>query len=164
MDKKGNVSIGTLVMLFIGVIVVLTLLVNSIAPTANLYSTIQTTTNQTMTFPTAGNIAEMPLCGQNALTYSFTNKTTPTTVPTTNYTVGQEVGDDGQLIANVKNNGGNYGGVSVNVTCTYEPRGYVGSSTSSIFNLVILLSAIALAVWVVSLAIGNGFLDKLRGL
>lgn len=141
---------------------------------AALWSTISTpigamtrtfnAVNATITMPAIGARAELIPCGQRVVSQTLTNATgVGETVPTTNYTITQGIGADGYLAAFINTTTGSpYGGRSVNVSCNFEPKGYV---TEGGTRGLVPLIAIAAALLIVIMAMPNirsGVLDFFR--
>lgn len=86
--------------------------------------------NQTFTLPSAGQTSELSVCGQRAVTTVLTNRTSGATIPTNNYTISQSLGVDGYLAAKITSAAGPFAGTPVNVSCTFEPKGYISDGGS----------------------------------
>lgn len=121
-------------------------------------------TNVTMTLPAVTATSELPMCGQKAISIIITNATGGATVPATNYTVTQSQGIDGYLVAKVTTASQSfYASKSVNVTCNYEPKGYINESGS---RGIVALIAVFLAILIAVAAMPNvrdKFFDFLKG-
>jgi len=162
MDKKAQVNIGWLVVAFIAVSIGLALFVSNIAPDIGRMTKTFTTTNQAgFTFPASTSAVELTPCGQKALTISLTNYTDGYAISSGNYTTSQAAGSDGYLSAFIKNVSGQFSGKQVNVTCTYEPRGYIDSGASrSVVALISILFALMIMVSVIP-DLRNGLLEAI---
>ena len=112
-----------------------------------------TAQNQTMVMPAAGATSELTMCGQKALTSTYfviTNATTGVLVPSGNYTISQSVGTDGYLAAKITTVQSLSASKNINVSCAYQPKGYLedGANRSIVglialaFTLLILVAAI----------------------
>jgi len=116
--------------------------------------------NATMTLPAAGVYSELTMCGQKALTNTVQNATGAGGVSTNNYTITQATGADGYLAAKITTTPGSpFAGRSVNVSCNYEPKGYV---TDGAGRSMVSLIAIAMALLIIVAAVPNlrnGILD-----
>ena len=146
------------VMAAVGILIGLAFL-PSISPEIGKMTQTFTSINVTMTMPAASSTSELTMCGQEARSYVLTNATNPAgVVPTTNYTVSSSAGSDGYLAAKITTASQSaFAGRSVNVTCTYEPKGYIDDSGS---RAIVALVAIAFALLIVVAAIPN-LRDKL---
>ena len=123
---------------------------------------IQTSTNASFTFPANGSTSDLTTCGQlNTTTitvYNYTNNTgavggAGALVGSTNYTVTQAAGTDGYLSARVTCTAlaTNWVcGYATNVTCNYQPRGYI---TEGGGRSVALLIPVFLAILIAFAAI-----------
>lgn len=157
MNKKGSaVNIGGIILLFVGIIVALTLFVASSQQITNVVD-LSVVTNSTITFPT--NTTAIALNGQAVSNFVALNATSGTVVPSTNYTItNYAISSTGTLQSTIVGVGANpYAGKSVNVSYTYEPLGYAKeSATRTITELIVILSALAIAAWVISRVYEDG--------
>lgn len=160
MDKKAQVNIGWLVVAFIAVSIGLALFISNIAPDIGRMTNTFTTTNQAgFTFPASTSAVELTPCGQKALTISLTNHTDGYEISSGNYTTSQAAGSDGYLSAFIQNVSGQFSGREVNVTCTYQPRGYIDFGASrAVAGLIAILFALMIMVSVIP-DLRNGILD-----
>ena len=107
--------------------------------------------NVSFTMPAVGVTKELTMCGQKALTYSIINATDAIAIPTTNYTITSSASSDGFLIAKITGtNGANFFGLTANMTCTYEPRGYIDNGGS---RAMVSLIGIAMALLIMIAAV-----------
>jgi len=165
MKKKGQTSIGGIIIAAILIFVGLAMMFSGSVPQSiGDMTKTGTNNNKTMNMPGQGATAEITTCGQKALTYTITNATGGEIVPTTNYTISQSAGTDGYLAAKVTTGTtSNYANRSVNVSCTYEPKGYVVEGGSrAIVGLVAIFAAMLILVAALP-DIKNGILDLVRG-
>lgn len=125
-----------------------TILGDSVGTLAN----IQTTTNASFTMPANGSTKDLTPCGQLNTTaikvYNQTNGTGGSSaypfVTATNYSVTQATGNDGFLSARIKCTAGAvdyFCGHNVNVTCSYQPKGYITDSAGRGIALMIPIFA-----------------------
>ena len=164
MDKKAQIAIGGIIIAAIGILVGLALYTGTFASSIGTMTKTQTATNVTVTMPANGATSELSTCGQKAITYSLRNATNTTLVPTNNYTITQgTAASDGYLIAKLSTVYSNHAGSSVNVTCEYEPRGYVSDGGGrAIVSLIAIF--MALLIMVAALPnVRNGVMDFFRG-
>lgn len=169
-NKKGQLNIGGFLLLIIGIIVAATLLV-AIAQGTDRTVNLRTSTNVTYTAPvtsgyivlTGQNLLDTPQfmnasnCTQGCGVYNFQdagNQTANSSV----FTCGENVSASGTAQIYCKNNGySTWSELSTRVTYTWGEAGYSNDSASrTMLLLVILLSAVALLVWV---AEQSGLLD-----
>lgn len=151
MNRKGQVTIGLIVMVFVMVVVGVAFLTGGIA--SNVENLRQTTSvvNETITAPATGSVIEITGSGIVGSAV-VTNATSGAVVPATNYTIaGRQPPITSGVVTNTyTSNGGGYSGESVNVSYTAEPDGY---DTSAGGRAIILLVTIfvALAIGVIAL-------------
>lgn len=156
-NNKGNtVAVGAFVMLFIGAIVAVALFQSS---AQNITTVVNTgfVRNQTVTMP--ANNGVLTLQGQAATSVVVLNSTSGAVVPATNYTIYNYVLSNGQLISqlNASATGSGYNSTSVNISYVSEPYGYAtDSGTRSLVSLITILSALAIAAYVIGKALEGG--------
>ena len=152
MNKKGQVTMGVLIVLAVAAIVGLVLFQESANQVAKANpSAVTTVTNQTITFPAVG--SKLILTGQELVgTPVLTNATTGTLVPATNYTIQEEVRtSDGLKGIVLTAKAGYQNSVSTNISYTYYPDGYIDDAGGrSIAGIIVLLAAIAIAIFVLA--------------
>jgi len=156
MNNKGEVEIGSFILLFVGIIVAIVLFIAASQQLTTVVD-LSVVTNSTITFPT--NTTALALNGQAVSNFVALNATSAVLVPTTNYTITNYViSNTGTLQATIIGLGANpHGGKSVNVSYTYEPLGYAKESASrTIAELIVILSALAIAAWVISKVYEDG--------
>lgn len=147
MKDKG---FAIIVIAFCAIVVGLALW-SSIAGNIGKMTNIQSVTNATgFSMPASGATSELTMCGQEVRTILIVNSTG--TVPSTNYTITSSVGTDGYLAAKLTTNGVSYQSRVVNVTCTYEDKGYIDESGS---RAIVLLVAIGFALLIMIAALPN---------
>lgn len=156
-NKKGEVGIGALIMVFIGVIVGLVILASTF-PTIGQTTQTVLQNNQTITFPNSGQ--SVVLNGQAASAVTVINRS-GSVVPASNYNITNYDTTTGTFrVLLTANAGSTFYGNSTNVSYTYEPVGYVTDSGSrSIIGLIPLLSAIAIALFVLGVAYTKGLIE-----
>lgn len=134
----------------------------SIGPNIGAMTRTSSSANVTITMPADGATSELTMCGQRSTAIAIINRTTGSVVPTTNYTVTQSIGTDGYLAAKLTTTSSKYAGVAVNVSCDYEPKGYISEGGS---RAMVGLIAIAMALLILVAAIPNirnGVLDFIK--
>lgn len=157
MDNKGQVKIGFIIVSVVAILVGLALYSGTFAENIGTMTKTSATINKSFTMPAVGSSSELTMCGQKALTYSIVNATDHINIPTTNYTITQSTGVDGYLTAKVTTAAGGFGSKAVNVTCTYEPKGYITDSGS---RGIVAIIAIFMAILIMIAAMPN-IRDKL---
>ena len=135
---------------FIAVIIGITFYASD-AVSGNIGLMTKTTSvnNKTVTLPAVSTVGELSTCGQRVLSIAITNSSGGELLTSSNYTTGQKVStSDGYLVSTITPTATSlYGGQSVNVTCTYEPRGYVNDSGSrGIINIIAIFMVILIIV------------------
>ena len=155
MNNRGEVTIGSVLMLAVVVIAALVLLQASFANIGTMTQT-RDVTNQTIKFtPTT------VLQGQAVSNVVVTNASNGVSVPATNYSItNYNIGSDGVLRSYLTNLSGVFGGQNVNVSYTYEPLGYdTNAGNRTIIGLIALFSALAIAVVAMTPSLRNGIFD-----
>lgn len=122
----------------------------SVSPNIGAMTKTFDAVNTTMVFPADGATSELTMCGQEVNTIVVENTTN--TVPTTNYTITSSAGTDGYLAAKITGAAGPFGGTSVNITCNYDPKGYITEGGS---RGIVTIIAIFLALLIVVAALPN---------
>ena len=147
MDRKGQVSVGMVVILGIAAIVGLILFQAAAQETGKSLPGLVTANNVTYTFPAAG--SKLIITGQELVgTILVMNSTDGSVVPATNYTVAEEVRTtDGYKGIVVTAKAGYYNSKSVNISYQYYPDGYIDDSGGrGVMGIVVVLAAIAVAL------------------
>ena len=163
MDKKGEGNINVLIMIFVGVIVALVLYqaaAGFIGQTTNTATMI----NGTYTMPAVGSTTD--LVGQELLdTPLVQNRSGSNVVPTTNYTIAETVSRvDGLKRISITTLNGPWASRSVNISYGYGPEGYIDDSGGrAIMPLILILGAIAIAIFVLVPTFRNGIIDMIGG-
>lgn len=163
-NKKGQIGFGFVVTAAVAILVGLALYTGTFSENIGTMTQTQTARNVTMTLPAVGATSELTMCGQKVITsLGVYNATAVAAVPTTNYTISQSAGTDGYLAAKITTASQSaYAGRSVNVSCTYEPKGYVADGAG---RGIVALIAIAAALLIVIAAlppVKDKFFDFIR--
>jgi hypothetical protein len=158
MNKKAELGlVGIMLVTAISIIVGLAFYTEIDLQVGNVITTAKAT-NQTFIFPAAGGTIE--LNGQNIVGSMFIqNVSGAYEVPSTNYSVAQGIGLDGLTATILTAKGGFVNGKSVNGTYTYEPDGYVSNASRTVTLLIVVFSALAIAVVALTPTLRNGVLD-----
>lgn len=143
MNKKGEMNLYVIVMIFIAAILGLSL-IGSIANGQATLTTLQTTTNSTVTFPANG--STLTLNGQKLVdgTFStrFANGTGGVVAEAGNYTLTDLTQSGGSYRAILTVYNPTYADKSMNVSYQYQPVGYNESSGGrGIANIITLFFA-----------------------
>lgn len=163
MNKKGQMAqVGTILVLFIGIVVALSLLNGGINENIGTVTQTRTVVNSTQTMPTGTTL--LVLNGQaisNVVITNSSNVSAPI-VPATNYTIVNYDVTTGTLRAGIRNLSGSpgWGGQSVNISYTYEPLGYAtDSGTRAVTQLIAIFAALAIVGVIVWKIYENGLFD-----
>ena len=148
MDKNQAYGFGAIVMAAVAILIGLAFW-GQFAGNIGQMTKTSAAVNVSMTLPADGATSELTMCGQKALTIAIINQSDRVVVPTSNYTTSQSPGTDGYLAAKVTTTSSLlFAGKAVNVSCTYEPKGYIAESGSrgivvviSIFMALLILVA-----------------------
>lgn len=161
MDRKGQLTIGTFILLFVGIIVALALLTGGISSSVG---TITQTTFQNYS-QTCPNSSATPnyivLRGQAARNVVVLDNDDGTTVfDGTNWTVSNYVVRDGTLESRLTAVGSAYNNFNCRFQYTSEPFGYDTSGGGRVMtDLILIFAALAIAVFTLVPVIKNGFFD-----
>jgi len=177
MNNKAQVGIGQFVMIFVGVIVAISLFLAS-AQIIGLSTTSialgGVNSNNTLLAADIPAVASsVDLVGQDLLdTPVVVNASGGQTVAAGNYTISEIVSattgvktisfqlDDPQFSSANQTASGSLG---LNITYTYGPDGYINSGAGrSLALLIVILSALAIAVFVMSESLRNGLKDMFK--
>lgn len=146
MNKKGQMQMGMIIMTFISIIVGLVIFGSAIIP--QVVSTTETIDLNTTA--DAGNEVTFSsgllsnLEGKSVSSFEAYNETT--LVDSGNYSLLNNQVSNGDLTAQI-NCSGEYCGLPMNVSYTYEPVGYITSSGGrSLAMLILVFTALAIAV------------------
>ena len=161
MNNRAQIGFMAIVIAAVAILIGLAFWANFAGNIGQMTKT-SSSTNVSFTMPANGSTSDLTPCYQKALTYELYNGTTAA-VPTTNYTITQAAGTDGYLAARIRNNDAAWNSKAVNVTCTYEPFGYIPEGGS---RGIVTLIAIFMALLIVVAAlpdVRNGILDFFKG-
>lgn len=152
MNRKGQMqNVGIFLGLFVGIVVVLSLLSGSIYQNIGTLTNTVTQVNQTITFPTS--TGSVVLNGQAVSNVRVINASTGGLIAAGNYTITNYDVSTGSLratINGVPGQAGTFNGSSANITYTYEPLGYIADSGSRSFTAVLpVFLVLALVAFVV---------------
>ena len=151
-NKKGQISTGVLLVIFVGVIVALALIpaiATQVESTTRANSGVATLTNSTFTTPANG--ATTALTGQELVsTPIVTNASTATVITAGNYTIAECVRPtDGLKGICYTTKTAWAAAQSFNVSYTYYPDGYADDGASrSIMGLILIFAMIGIALFV----------------
>jgi len=162
MNRKGiTVTIGAIILTFVGVIFALAILTGGLTdPIAQVTQTFDVD-NETHTFPENG--TNLQLTGQAISNVEVTNASGGEVVPTSNYSIYNRLNVNGVLTAGITGDGSAYHGNSTNISFTYEPFGYdTNSGGRAIAGLIIIFAALAIAVFTLIPTLKSGVLEMLR--
>jgi hypothetical protein len=129
----------------------------TISPNIGQMTQTFTAVNNSFTFAEGGIAKEVPFCGQKINSIIVINKSLANVtglVPASNYTTSVCTGSDGYLSAclTYKVAAGVYNTSQVNVTCNYNPRGYVDNAAG---RGMVALIAIFMAMLIAAAASPN---------
>lgn len=163
MNKRGieGIGVGSLIMVFIAVVVAVSLLTGGITKGVGTLTTKDTVVDQAFTFPNSSAATTyITLNGQAASSVVIRNATGALAIPSSNYSVTNYIVDNGALVTRLTAVDPTYAGYSVKVNYTSEPFGYdTNAGGRAVSSLIILLSALALAIVVLVPVIRNGLID-----
>ena len=142
MDRKGQLTLGVILTVFISILVGLVLLQGSYQYIGETTLT-NTYTNNTITLASVNSTVN--LNGQAASSVILINATSGAVVPTNSYTVNNYVLSNGVLTTNIKTlDGAAYASRSVNASYVSEPYGYAtNGGTRSIINLIAIFGGLS---------------------
>ena len=154
MNKKGEMGIGSIIIVFVAIIIGVTLFL-SVAQMVGDKTNVVGVVNDTVTMPASG--SAINLDGQAVTdTILVSNATSGLAFTSDNYTVSSNQVINGVLTATLTNNDPALEGVSANVSYTHEPEGYVGGTSRSIALIIPIMFALAVAVIALSPSIRDG--------
>lgn len=157
MDKRGEFNIGGLLLVFIGVIVAIVLFQASAQNVTTVINTANVV-NASVTFPT--NTTALVLQGQAVSNVVIVNATAAgDQVPASNFTItNYGLSNTGTLQATIIAVGPSaFQGKAVNISYVSEPLGYAKESSSrQVVGLIALLSALAIAAFVIAKVYEDG--------
>lgn len=150
MNNKGqDVGIGTLLVVFIGVIVGLVLMTSTATFVGQTTNTV-VLTNATFTAPAVN--ATIDLTGQDVLsTPVVNNETSSTAVSATFYTIDEGISTTSGLKSiqyTTTDLGSSMAGASVNISYDYGADGYIDNAGArSLTSIILIFAALAIAVF-----------------
>lgn len=155
---------------FIGIIIAATAILVGLAlwpalsPAVGQMTKTFTNTNVSFTFPTNTTTQDLTPCGQRAISNTITNASGGEVIQAANYTISQGGGSDGYLSARIVAVGATkYQGTSANISCEYEPRGYISDGGSrAIVGLIAIFFALLIVVSALP-DLRNGVIDFFKG-
>jgi len=147
MNKKGQIGVGVLIVVFVGAIVALTLYLATEQEIGKVSVEFEAV-NTSYTAPAAG--SSIDLEGQELLsTPVVINCTDEVVLNSGNYTITEAVGDSGvKSIVYTTSTGSLSASECVNVSYEYGPDGYLDGSNRTIADLIPIVAALALIVFV----------------
>lgn len=144
MNNKGQLNVGTIIMIALGVIIGAIFMI-ALANQNDPQVTTRSSINETITFPANG--SSVTLIGQATIgSLIELYNTTGTRIKSQNYTLTSYVLSGGNYVATLTAGVGaqDYYSKSVNISYNYEPIGYNTSSGSrAVSGLTILFFALA---------------------
>jgi hypothetical protein len=159
MNSKG-ISIATPLILFIGLIVGLVLITatfDSIGQTTHTFNTV----NKTYAAPRVL-YTDIVLIGQAATNLVVSNATGQELVPATNYSVTNYKVINGELSSVVSFSSPVWNGTNVNISYTYEPKGYAQEAgTRAVIGLIAIFGALVLIGFVLYKLYEDGSFDAI---
>ncbi len=164
MNDKGQINIGSILVVFIGVIVAL-VLIPAIGEHAGTVTTTQRVNNVTFTFP--ANNTNLDLTGQEIITvHNIFNATGGEVIATANYTVREIVSTTtGVKTINIIGIDGNnaYAGQSANISYTYGSDGYADSAAArSVTDLILIFAGLAVAIFALVPTLRSKIIEMIR--
>jgi len=164
MNKRGQMNVGIVLTVAIGLIVALVLYA-TVTQIVGQAVTTATASNQTVTMSAAG--SPYSLNGQAVVgTIIVTNGSNGTLIPSTNYTVASNQVINGVLTATItpKAVAPVAGASGINLSYTYQPDGYIASSGGRAMALLIpIMAALAIIVFALSPTFRSGVMKMLGG-
>lgn len=155
--------VGSILVVFVGVIVALALF------NGGIVANVSTTTN-TLSFDSANgqgtltpNDVFQDLSGKSVSSFVAINATSGDTIEAGNYTILNNQVVDGVLTARINATTDYDGVIPWNVSYTYEPVGYINSAGGrSLANLIIVFAALAIGVFALIPAMRSGVMDLVK--
>jgi len=165
MNRKGEVSIGSILMVFVAIIVAIALLIAS-AQNLSVTSAVRTynTTTGDDTVTLAANGARIDLLGQELISTPVLHNASDNSglvINVANYTVGEHVSTStGVKSIFIQTDAAQFASTAVNITYTYGGEGFVtDGGARSVIGLIIIFAALAIAVVTLSPTLRNGIMD-----
>ena len=142
-----NQYIGSIIIATVGILIGLALFTTS-AQFIGTSTNLATSVNQSFTMPALNAEKDLAPCGQkNTSAVVIYNVSGDFLVTSGNYTVRQATGDDGYLSARINATGQPFNATAVNVSCSYEPKGYItDGSTRTVAGLIVIVGALLIAI------------------
>lgn len=151
-----------ILIVFVGLIIAVTFL-STISDTVFTQTNTATVTNVTVTAPAIN--ATIDLTGRTLLTSVLVINASNESSPNNNGLILQNgIGTNGlnTVQLTINDTAGSYAGISVNVSYTYQPEGYIqNASARSVTLLIVLFGALAALVFTITVFIREGSLGKL---
>lgn len=145
--------------MFVGVIIAIVLM-QTMGDNVNASTVTQTYINQTVTAPSVGTTVNLE--GKNYEGSAVV--VNGSMVISTNFSLIQLTVNGKQVVALNNTAATSYVGRPINVTYTYQPYGYISTSGGrSLFELVLVIAAIALVVFVVTMLWKKASTQNLMG-
>ena len=164
MKNKGQISMGPILLAFIGIILGITLFI-TIQQLVVPLTAQDTATNVTVAWPSAAN-GTTDMIGQELFGTPLVTlwNTTGTVVGPGNYTITEEVSNGVKTIQLKRTDLGEVMLTNVNVTYTFGPDGYIDNGGARSVALIIgIFAALAIAVVALIPTMRSGVLDMLGG-
>src|SRR3989304_3608185 len=106
MNRKGQVSVGVIVMLAVALIACLAIFTGGVTDSIGTMTRTFNIVNETVAAPAAGSTTNGLLRGQAVTNVIVINATSGTVIPASNYTIANYVVDDGDLVSTFRSNTG----------------------------------------------------------
>lgn len=162
-NKRGEATIGVLIMTAIAIIVGVILLVGS---AQNIGESTNTITVANASLGVASNSTTVYLTSYKLISDVVIYNGTAI-VPATNYTVTNNVVYNGALAVSVLPSSGaiyNYTGYQWNISGTAQPIGYIPESGGrAVAGMIIVFFALSIAVVALTPSLRNGVMDLVKG-
>jgi hypothetical protein len=158
MNNKGQMNVGIIIIVFIGVLVGLILL-TTIASDVGSITQTRSVVNDTITAAAGG--TSQNLLGQAVVgSVTVVNSTSGTEISNTLYTVKNNQVVNGLLTATITRNETGLDTASEwKATYTYEPEGYVGGAGKSMALLIPVMFALAILAIAMYPVLKSGMID-----
>lgn len=149
-NRKGELGLGTIIMLFIGIIVALTLLVPIFDTQAQMTETVDSR-NVTYTAPAANGTIDLGTAQELITLIGVTNHSSGAAIPTWNYNIAEGISatTNKKVVQYTSATNATYVGDQVNISMVYGAEGYnTDSGSRSVGRMIGLFSALALLTFV----------------
>lgn len=163
MKKKGEITTGIMISVFVGVIVALVLL-TAVSP--YIGQTSQTQTMSNVTFTPSGDLGTyVDLRGQELIgTPIVTNASSKDVIPASNYSIVERISSvDGlkRIGITIYDSASTWNASNINVSYTYGMEGYADSGGArSIILLIMTFAVLSVLVFTIYPVIKDRFLDS----